>query len=354
MKYELIKKSSTSKARAGILHTKHGSIKTPAFMPVGTQGTVKALTPDMLNDIGAEIILGNTYHLALRPGADLIAEMGGLHDFISWQKPILTDSGGYQVFSLSDTNKITSDGVTFRSHLDGSKILFTPEKVIDLQRSFGSDIMMPLDICSPYPCDKERLEKDISITHKWAASAKEYWEKNTNGQLLFGIIQGGMHEDLREKSAKALTNIEFPGYAIGGLSVGEPRELMEKFVSFTTDFMPEDKPRYLMGVGLPENLEHAIAQGIDMFDCVLPTRLGRHGQAFTSQGRINIRNKKFANDPTPLDSSCGCYVCRKFSRAYLRHLIIAKEILGVTLMSYHNVYYLVNFVKKIREDILSD
>jgi queuine tRNA-ribosyltransferase len=352
MKFEIIKKSKKSKARAGILHTNHGPIETPVFMPVGTQGTVKALTPEMLAEIGVEIILGNTYHLSLRPGADLIEKFGGLHKLINWNKPILTDSGGYQVFSLSKMRKITKDGVSFRSHIDGSKKMFTPESVVDLQRKFNSDIMMPLDICSAYPSDKSDILREMKITHKWEQAAKDYWEKKTNGQLLFGIIQGGMHKDLREQSAKAISKIDFPGYAIGGLSVGEPIELMEEYIEFTVDFMPEKKPRYLMGVGLPENLDFAIHKGIDMFDCVMPTRLARHGHFFTSAGRKNIRNSQFINDEKPLADGCTCYTCKHYSRAYLRHLFVAKEILSMILMTYHNVFYLVNFVKKIRKEIL--
>jgi queuine tRNA-ribosyltransferase len=352
--FELIKKSKNSKARVGKLHTKHGVIETPVFMPVGTQGTVKSLTPDMVSEIGSQIILGNTYHLSLRPGVDLIEEFGGLHSFINWNKPILTDSGGFQVFSLSKVREIKEGGVIFQSHLDGAKIEFTPKSVVDLQRGFGSDIMMPLDICSPYPCDKKQVAADMKITHKWEQDAVDYWQNDKKGQLFFGIVQGGMHKDLREESAKAITGMGFSGYALGGLSVGESKDLMEKYIGYTTDFLPEDKPRYLMGVGLPENLEFAIANGIDMFDCVLPTRLARHGQVFIDSGRQNIRNKKFYNDKKPIDENCNCYTCKNFSRAYIRHLFIANEILAYILMSYHNVYYLVNLVKNIREKIIAE
>ncbi len=352
-RFDIIKKSSRSRARAGLLYTPHGVIETPVFMTVGTQGTVKSLTPAMLEEIGAQIILSNTYHLALRPGVDLIREFGGLHRFMNWNRPILTDSGGYQVFSLSGMRKITEQGVTFKSHLDGSPHFFSPEKVVDLQVGFGSDIMMPLDICSGYPRTPEDTNADLEITYKWAQRAKDHWEAQSTNQWLFGIVQGGMYLELREKSARQLTGLDFPGYSLGGLSVGEPRELMESVLSHTVQFLPENKPRYVMGVGLPENLSHAIAQGIDMFDCVIPTRLARHGHAFSSLGKINIRNQKYQKDQRPLDPACACYTCRYFSRAYLRHLMAANEILGLTLMSYHNVYYLVHFVEAIRAQILS-
>lgn len=352
--FEIIKKSKKSKARAGVFHTAHGPIMTPAFMPVGTQGTVKSLTPDMLKNLGAQIILGNTYHLSLRPGVELIKKFGGLHQFIGWDKPILTDSGGFQVFSLSKIRKITAEGVIFQSHIDGSKHLFTPESVVDLQLSFNSDILMPLDICSGYPTSYEQTLKELEITTKWETRAKAHWDKHHTGQQLFSIMQGGMYKDLREKSAEALNALDFPGYAIGGVSVGEPSDLLDEITAISAAFLPENKPHYLMGVGLPENLDFSIKHGIDLFDCVIPTRLARHAQALTSEGKLNIRNKQFAEDMTPLDPTCTCYTCTGFSRAYLRHLIMCKEILGHTLMSLHNVHYLVHLVEAIRQDIINE
>jgi len=354
MSFKVIKKSKKTGARAGILQTPHGEIETPVFMPVGTQGTVKCLTPRMLEEISTQIILGNTYHLSLRPGPDLIKKMGGLHGFMKWDKPILTDSGGYQVFSLANNRKITEEGVIFKSHIDGSKHIFTPKRVIELQSAFNSDIMMPLDICTPYPSSKPEVEKALKTTTTWEEQAKREWEKDPKGRHLFAIVQGGMHKDLREKSAKDLIKIDFPGYAIGGLSVGEPLDVMEEYVKFTTPLLPEDKPRYLMGVGLPENLDYCISQGIDMFDCVTPTRLARHGHFFTQDGQKNIKNAQFKEDANPIDASCSCYTCKTFSRAYLRHLFQAKEILGLILLSYHNVHFLIHQVKKIREDILAE
>ena len=351
--FELIKKSKTSKARAGILHTPHGPIETPVFMPVGTQGTVKSLTPQHLHDVNAQIILSNTYHLALRPGSKLIKEAGGLHKWIAWPKPILTDSGGFQVFSLSKMRKITDTGVTFQSHIDGTKHLFTPKSVIDLQHDFGTDIMMPLDICTPYPATEEQTLKDLQITHAWEQEAADYWRTKNTPQLLFAIVQGGMYPHLRDQSVEALTKLDLPGYAIGGVSVGEPIDKMYPIIAHTTPQLPENKPRYLMGVGLPENLEFAIAQGIDMFDCVLPTRLARHGQVFTSEGKLTIKNERYKQDFLPLDGTCTCYTCTHFSRSYLRHLFMAKELLAMTLLSLHNVHYLIQFVQKIREDILA-
>lgn len=352
MKFEIIRQSQHSKARAGILHTNHGPIKTPVFMPVGTQGSVKALTWDMLHEINTQIVLANTYHLALRPGIDLIKELGGLHQFINWDKPILTDSGGFQVFSMPNMRKISEDGVAFKSHIDGSTQYFNPEKVVDLQLGFNSDILMPLDICSAYPNDREKTLRELTITTQWEARAKTHWESRHNGNILFAIVQGGFYKEYREQSANALTAIDFPGYAIGGVSVGEPIDQMEEIIRFTVDFLPESKPRYLMGVGLPENFDFAIRQGIDMFDCVIPTRLARHGQVFTNNGRKNITNQQFSNDPTPIDPNCDCYTCKRFSKAYLRHLIRSKEISGITYLTYHNVYFLVRYVENIRNKIL--
>lgn len=354
MHFELVKTSKKNQARAGLLHTNHGVIETPVFMPVGTQATVKALTPRMVAETGAQIILANTYHLALRPGIDLIKEFGGLHQFMNWQKPILTDSGGFQVFSLAAIRKIKDEGITFQSHIDGSKHFFTPENVVELQLAFNSDIQMQLDICSPYPCSYEQAAADMKITTKWAERAKNYWEKHHNKQHLFGIIQGGMYQELREKHAKQMIQLDFPGYAIGGVSVGEPKEKMNELISYCADLLPINKPRYLMGVGLPEDFKKAVAAGFDMFDCVIPTRLARHGEFFTDEGRKKIRNQQYKNDLSPLASNCDCYTCQYFSRAYIRHLVMAKEILASTLMSCHNVHYLVQYVKKLRQAIIEE
>lgn len=353
-KFEIIKTDPNSKARAGILHTPHGPIETPVFMPVGTQATVKSITPKQLrDDTHASIVLSNTYHLALRPGKDIIEKCGGLHQFMNWPHPILTDSGGYQVFSLSGRRKITADGVEFQSHIDGSPHKFTPKSVIDLQCSFNSDIMMPLDICSPYPCSDEQLKHDLAITHRWEKEARDYWETKHQNRWLFAIVQGGMNKRLREESAAYLSSLDFPGYALGGLSVGEPLELLEEMISFSSDLLPQSKPKYVMGLGLPENLDFAIKQGIDMFDCVIPTRLARHGQVFIGKKRVNIKRQEFKTDLTPIDSQCKCYTCLHFSRAYIRHLFTAKETLGATLMSIHNIYTLIHQVSTIRSSILN-
>jgi queuine tRNA-ribosyltransferase len=351
--FEVLAKSQKSGARAGIIHTPHGDIPTPVFMPVGTQATVKGLPVEWLKELGADIVLSNTYHLALRPGTELVQKMGGLHQFMNWDRPILTDSGGFQVFSLSKIRKIVPEGVIFASHIDGSPQKFTPKSVIDHQIRLGSDIMMPLDICSPYPCDPLQLKKDAEQTRIWALEAREYWETTDKTQALFGIVQGGMNLDLRAKCAADLVAMDFPGYALGGVSVGEPMDLLEEQIQFATPLLPEHKPRYVMGIGRPENLDFAVLNGVDMFDCVLPTRLARHAQAMTSLGKLNIRNHRFIEDAGPLDPACSCRVCTTYSRAYLRHLFLAKESLGMILMSYHNVYFLVNRVKKLREGILA-
>ena len=346
------------KARAGYFKTDHGTVKTPIFLPVGTQGTVKAVKKDSLeNDIKAEIVLSNTYHLYLRPGTEVLEKAGGLHNFMNWEKPILTDSGGYQVFSLSELRKLRTDGVEFRSHLDGSKHFFTPEKVIRIQRSIGSDIMMVLDECTPFPCDYEYAKNSTQLTSGWAILNKEAFEKSEslygNSQHLFGIIQGSVYNDLREKSAKDLVKLGFDGYAIGGLAVGEPVETMYEIVDFTTDFMPVEKPRYLMGVGRPENILEAVERGIDMFDCVMPTRNARNSYLFTSEGVLAMRNSKFKDDFDIIDKNCDCYTCMNFSRAYLRHLFIAKEILALELASIHNLHFYLNLVKEAREKIIN-
>lgn len=350
--FEIIKESSKNQARAGILHTKHGSIPTPVFMPVGTQGTVKSLTPDQLSALSCDIILSNTYHLFLRPGPTLIQSCGGLHTFMNWQKPILTDSGGFQVFSLSKLRKISKEGVIFKSHIDGSKHKFTPKNVIDFQRQFGSDIMMPLDVCSPYPATEKQIESDLLTTHQWEIEAFQYWQRKQNKQLLFAIVQGGMHKAYRKQSVETLTQYDFPGFAIGGLSVGEPFELFKDILAFTAPLLPKQKPRYVMGIGLPENLEFAMDQGIDMFDCVLPTRLARHGQIFVKNNRVNIKRNAFKTDLNPIDPQCQCYACTNFSSAYIRHLFMSKEMLASTLMSIHNIHTLIQFVKCYREAIL--
>ncbi len=351
--FKIVKESTRSKARAGILQTPHGPVETPVFMPVGTQATVKSLSPAQLMEIPVSILLSNTYHLALRPGEALIKEFGGLHDFMGWQGPILTDSGGFQVFSLNKMRSIKSEGVTFKSHLDGSSHFFSPEHVVDLQLAFNSDIQMPLDVCSPSEATEASVAADLDTTLHWAQRAKDHWASRQNGQWLFGIVQGGGYPRIRELSAKSLIAIDFPGYAIGGVSVGESRECLEATIAFSVPLLPWNKPRYLMGVGLPENLNFGISQGVDMFDCVLPTRLARHGSAMTSSGRISLRNNRFSNDVSPLDPLCGCYACKHFSKAYLRHLVMSKEILGSSLLSYHNIFFLIHYVKALREDILS-
>eukprot|EP01047_Picozoa_sp_COSAG01_P021178 COSAG01_NODE_1222_length_11150_cov_2.405755_4_plen_359_part_00 len=353
--FKIIKKAKQGKARRGVLSTPHGDIETPVFMPVGTQATVKGLTPAQLLDEEVSILLSNTYHLSLRPGVELIRDFGGLHDFMNWQKPILTDSGGFQVFSLAKQRKISDSGVRFQSHLDGSTHHFTPESVIDLQFAFNSDILMPLDICSPYPCSEAQIKADMKRTHAWAAQAKSHWEREHQGRWLFGIVQGGMYRAQREASAKALQAIDFPGYALGGISVGEPPDLLADMLSFGADLLPEHKPKYAMGIGLPENLAWAIDHGIDMFDCVLPTRLARHGQVFFRRDgqpeRRNITRAEYATDKRPIDETCPCYTCKHFSRAYLRHLFMAKELLAHTLLSIHNIRFLMDFVKSIRDKI---
>ena len=357
LKFSVILKDNHSKARAGYFKTDHGIVETPAFMPVGTQGTVKAVNQKLLDqDIKAQIVLSNTYHLYLRPGTEVLEKAGGLHQFINWQKPILTDSGGYQVYSLSSLRKLKEDGVEFRSHLDGSSHFFSPEKVIQIQRSIGSDIMMVLDECTPYPCDFEYAEKSTDLTSRWAVLNKEAFEKTKplydHNQFLFGIIQGSTYKDLREKSANDLRKIEFDGYAIGGLAVGEPAEVMYDITDFTTDLMPGNKPRYLMGVGRPENILESIERGIDMFDCVMPTRNARHGVLFTSQGVLTLTNAKFREDFEKVDENCDCYTCKSYSRAYLRHLFNAGELLALELASIHNLHFYISLVSEARKRIL--
>lgn len=343
-------KEKSGQARRGELKTKHGTIQTPAFMPVGTAATVKAMHLEDVEKAGSEIILGNTYHLMLRPGEDVIEKMGGLHKFMNWKRPILTDSGGFQVMSLSKIRKITEEGVEFSSHIDGKKILLTPEYSMEIQRKLGSDITMIFDECISFPNSKENVEKSMQLSLRWAQRSKNAFVKR-GGYGLFGIVQGGIFADLREESAKKLIEIGFDGYAIGGLAVGEGQELMLQTLDVTTPHLPEDKPRYLMGVGKPDDIREAIKRGVDMFDCVIPTRSGRNGQAFTSEGVINIKNAKYITDEKPLDPNCNCRVCQNFSRSYLNHLVKSNEILGAMLMSEHNIYFYQNMMQQIRNDI---
>lgn len=358
LSFEISANDKNSKARVGVIKTGHGEIETPVFMPVGTQGTVKAVNQEYLkNHLKTKIVLSNTYHLYLRPGTDVLEKAGGLHKFMHWEKPILTDSGGFQIFSLADLRHLKKDGVEFRSHLDGSKHFFTPQKVIEIQRSIGSDITMVLDECTPYPCEYEYAQRSVKLTSDWAAQAKNVFEsskpKYGYNQNLFGIIQGSTYKDLREHSAKEIIDLDFNGYAIGGLAVGEPTETMYEMVDFTTDFMPKSKPRYLMGVGRPENLLEAIERGIDMFDCVMPTRNARNAYLFTYNGILSMRNARYKDDFNPVDDICECYTCKNFSRAYIRHLFIAKEILALELASIHNLYFYLNLMRTARTKILN-
>lgn len=354
--FSLDKISKDCKARAGILHTAHGIIETPIFMPVGTQGTVKAIEQRELIELGAQIILGNTYHIYLRPGHDVINNFGGLHKFMNWNKPILTDSGGYQVFSLQDLRKLSDDGVEFKSHIDGSKHFFSPEYVVEIQRQIGSDIIMVLDECTPYPSTKEDALKSMNLSEKWAIRSKKAFleSKEIYGtkQFLFSIGQGSVYPDLRKQYLEQMINTDFDGYAIGGLSVGESAEIMYEITDVSTDIIPEDIPRYLMGVGTPENILEAIGLGIDMFDCVLPTRNARNGQLFTTRGKINIRNNKYKLMDSPIDEIIDSYASRNFSLGYLRHLFISNEILGLQLASIHNIAFYLWLVKTARQKIL--
>ncbi len=348
MSFKLMKKEG--RARRGELRCTHGVVQTPIFMPVGTQGTVKSLSPHELEELGAQIILGNTYHLYLRPGHKLVGDLGGLHQFASWKKPILTDSGGFQVFSHAGLNRITDEGVWFNSHIDGSRHFFTPELSMEIQNALGSDIMMCFDECVPYPAEKGYVEQSIYRTIKWEKRSKEA-HRRPHDQMLFGIIQGGMYKELRRLSAEMTVDLDFPGYAIGGLSVGEPKDIMYDILGHTTEYMPSDKPRYLMGVGTPVDLVEGVNLGVDMFDCVMPTRNGRNGMVFTWDGPINIKNAAYARDSRPIDEKCDCYVCRNFSRAYIRHLYKAGEILALRLNSYHNLYFYLSLMEKIRNAI---
>ncbi len=351
--YELVKKDERTGARAGIIHTPHGSFPTPIFMPVGTQASVKGVSPDELRDLGAGIILSNTYHLFLRPGMDLIREAGGLHKFMHWDGAILTDSGGFQVFSLGDLRKITEEGVTFRSHIDGSKKFLSPEVSMEVQMALGSDIVMAFDECVPYPADYNYAKQSTERTIRWLQRCKDAMTAPNQG--LFGIVQGGMYKDLREWSARETTAMDLPGYAVGGLSVGEPKELMYEMLEYSTSLLPQDKPRYLMGVGTPDCLVEGVQRGIDMFDCVYPTRVARNGMAMTWTGRLVMKNAQFTHDHTVLEEGCGCYACRNgYTRAYIRHLVRANEIFGLRLLSLHNLYFLQEFMRRMRQAILED
>ncbi|MAT57132.1 MAG: tRNA guanosine(34) transglycosylase Tgt [Ignavibacteriae bacterium] len=357
MDFKVLQKDNKSKARAGVIKTDHGEIQTPIFMPVGTQGTVKSVTQKALKEeVNPDIILGNTYHLYLRPGTEILEKAGGLHGFMNWDRPILTDSGGFQVYSLSELRKLKKDGVEFKSHLDGSKHYFTPEKVIQIQRSIGADIIMPLDECTPYPCDYDYAKKSKELTTEWAYLNKEAFENSVplygHNQFLFGIIQGSTYLDLREQSAKELIQIGFDGYSIGGLAVGEPAEEMYKICEMLDDVIPQNKPRYLMGVGRPENILESIERGVDMFDCVMPTRNARNAYLFTSQGIVSMRNAAYKDDFEPIDSECDCYTCKNHTRAYLRHLFNAKEILAYELATIHNLRFYLNLVRTAREKII--
>jgi len=353
--FELIAQSTESRARAGVIQTEHGVVETPVFMPVGTRGSVKSVSPEELLTAGAQIILGNTYHLYLRPGCDVIRRFAGLHRFMHWNKPLLTDSGGFQVFSLAKLTKISQEGVTFQSHIDGSSHLLTPEKVIEIQTWFGADIIMCLDDCIQYPATREQSRAALEITTKWALRCKQAWQNGKNGNnALFGIVQGGMFKDLRKQSTDELMNIDFSGFAVGGLSVGEPVDVMLEMAAFTLPNLPEAKPRYIMGVGTPENLIELVALGADMFDCVLPTRNARNGQLFTQNGTVNISNSRYKDDTGPLEPGCPCYTCRNYSRAYLRHLYLARELLAYRLNTIHNIHYFINFMKQMRQAILAD
>lgn len=348
-RFAIKKKDSATGARFGEMITSHGIVQTPAFMPVGTQGTVKSMLPEEIKRCGAEIILSNTYHLYLRPGHEIIKKLGGLHRFMNWHHPILTDSGGFQVYSLGALRKITSDGVLFRSHIDGSRHFLTPRKAIEIQEALGSDIMMCLDECTPYPATFSETEKSLGLTLKWAALCKE--AMTSPDQALFGIIQGGSYPDLRRQSLEETVPLEFDGYALGGVSVGEPKEIMYKITDAVTPLMPADKPRYLMGVGTPEDIVFAVSRGIDLFDCVIPTRCARHGLLFTNSENVVIKNARWREDSNPIDETCDCYTCKNYSRAYLRHLYFAGEILAMVLNTIHNIRHYMRLMENIRRAI---
>jgi queuine tRNA-ribosyltransferase len=351
--YELIKTCKQTGARLGRVHTPHGSFDTPTFMPVGTLATVKTMSPEELKEMGAKIILSNTYHLWLRPGHEIVKAAGGLHKFMNWDRAILTDSGGFQVFSLSQFRKIEEEGVHFRNHLNGDKLFLSPEKAMEIQNDLGSDIMMAFDECPPYPAEYDYMKKSVERTSRWAERCLTAHQR-PNTQGLFGIVQGGEYEELRKQSARDLVSLDFPGYAIGGLSVGEPKDIMNRMLEYTTPLLPSNKPRYLMGVGSPDSLIDGAIRGIDMFDCVLPTRIARNGTLMTSNGRLVVKNAKYAKDFGPIDENCNCYTCRNYSRAYIRHLIRCDETFGIRLTSYHNLYFLVNLMEQVRQAIRED
>lgn len=350
--FELLHVDSKTGARRGVIHTRHGDIQTPIFMPVGTIANVKGIREEELKEIGAQIILSNTYHLNLRPTSEVVKEFGGLHKFMNWDRPILTDSGGFQVFSLAKIRDIKEEGVTFRSHIDGRKLFMSPEDSIRIQENLGADIIMSFDECIPYPADYEYSKKSTERTIRWAKRGKEAHKRE--GQFLFGIVQGGMYKDLRKMCVEELTKLDFPGYSIGGLSVGEPHSLMKEMLEYTTKLLPENKPRYNMGIGTPDYIFDSVLAGVDMFDCVYPTRIARHGQAITSHGKVTIRNAKYKLDKGPLDEECDCFVCKNYTRGYLRHLISCNEILGMRLVSYHNLYFLSKLTERIRKEIEND
>jgi queuine tRNA-ribosyltransferase len=349
MDFRVLKKDDSSKARVGEISTAHGRVMTPCFMPVGTFAAVKTMSPDELKDVGAQIILSNTYHLMLRPGAEIIRKAGGLHAFMSWEGPILTDSGGYQVFSLAERRKITAEGIHFQSHVDGSSCFLGPEEAITFQEVLAADIIMALDECPPYPCDHRAVAKSLERTLEWERKCRQVHQKGDSA--LFGIVQGGIYEDLRKRCAEALLEIGFEGYAMGGLSVGEPTDEMYHMVEVTTPCLPTDKPRYLMGVGKPIEIIECVARGIDMFDCVLPTRNARNGKAFLREGAINVRSARYKGDLDPIDAECNCYTCRNFSRAYIRHLFNVDEILGLRLLTTHNLWFYLQLMSRLRDAI---
>jgi queuine tRNA-ribosyltransferase len=358
LKFDLVHTDIRSAARAGLIATEHGVVETPIFMPVGTQGSVKAVEQRELEEIGTQIILANTYHLYLRPGTEIIARAGGLHRFMGWKKPILTDSGGFQVFSLASLSKVSEEGVRFQSHIDGSPHSFTPERVIQMERIIGADIVMVLDECTPYPCELEYARESNERTLRWAERCRSEYERSEPphgcAQALFGIVQGSTYPEVREHSSRSLASMSFDGYAIGGLAVGEPVEIMYEITKLCSDILPEDKPRYLMGVGTPENLLESIERGMDMFDCVLPTRNGRNAMAFTKNGSMSIKNAMYKEDFRPIDEECKCYTCRSFTRAYLRHLFLVDEILPLQLTSLHNLHFYLYLMGKARRAILRD
>lgn len=354
--FKLLKKDKNTKARLGKLKTFHGEVPTPFFMPVGTNAVVKSLSAEDLYAINSPIVLSNTYHTYLRPGLEIIEKAGGLHGLMGWDRPILTDSGGFQVFSLAKMRKLNDEGAKFQSHVDGSTHMFTPESVVDIQRALGSDILMPLDECAPYPCERKAAEESVRRTTLWAKRSRAHFLKHSNPerQLHFGIVQGATYKDLRHQSAEEIMKIGFDGYAIGGVSVGEPVPMMFETLDWVMPLLPENYARYFMGIGLPDQIVRAVGEGIDMFDTCLPTRYGRHGSAFTSKGKVTVRNGEFAKDMSPLDSACDCFVCKKYTRAYIRHLVSTGELTGLHFVSYHNVHFYVKLMERIRTAISED